>query len=138
MYDSTDLTNLQNLKVFQYVENFIQFRLQADGVQVMVYDFGLNKLPIKFSKHKDWDYNNFFCFVSANNKDEIIYYEEGQNNKEVYALDLLHFALKHADTKIKIDKDLPLGADDKKFGVGMVGLLEGRETQDHIKEKEII
>merc|ERR1712151_1404306 len=69
LYNSTDFTESTraNLKTFSFVENFLQFRLYIDSMQVMAYDFGLNKLPVKFSRHPQFDYKDFFVYAKNDN-----------------------------------------------------------------------
>lgn len=138
LYNSTDINKTHNLKVMNYTENFIQLRLGHQDLQVMAYDFGLNKLPVKFSRHPKWDYQDFFCFVSAENKQDIIVLEDESNRRDVAALDLIHFAMINADRKLKIPKDFMIGEVDTEYGVSLIGLLEGKEAHDLEKKKKVL
>jgi hypothetical protein len=74
--------------------------------------------------------------VSATRKDQILTFESNRQN--IHALDLIQFALRHGDRTSKIPKDLTMTDQDKKFDVTLTGLLEGRDAQEYLPEKEII
>lgn len=155
LFNSTAYDVTPTLKTFQYVENFLQFRLHIDSIQVMAYDFGLNKLPVKFGKHPEFNNEEFVAFVKDKpqpvdegvmNKKiqrEIIVYEEIDRYAEgskLNALDLIHFAMRESTMKHKIDKDFQIRDEDKENGVSLIGLMEGREAHEaaELKEKEVI
>jgi hypothetical protein len=73
--------------------------------------------------------------VSATRKDQILNFES--NGQNIHALDLIQFALRHGDRTSKIPKDLTMTDQDKKFDVSLTGLLEGRDAQEYLPEKEI-
>jgi hypothetical protein len=74
--------------------------------------------------------------VSATWKDHILTFES--NGQNIHAVDLIQFALRHSDRSSKIPKDLTMTDQDKKFDVSLTGLLEGRDVQECLPEKEII
>lgn len=145
LYNSTDFSasTRENLKTFAFVENFIQFRLHVDSIQVMAYDFGLNKLPVKFSKHPQFDHKDFFVYAKNDAskepiKREFSVFEDNTSDNTIHALDLIHFTLKSSSISVKIPKDFEVSAEEKAMGISMLGLMEGRDMQDSVKEREVI
>jgi len=94
----------------------------------MAYDFGLNKLPVKFAKHPKFNNDDFIVFVKdrvesveeqgkIGKRDIIVYegfdqYAEDEGKSKFHALDLIHFALKESTMKYKIEKDLKIIEED--------------------------
>ena len=145
LYNSTDFSESTraNLKTFAFVENFLQFRLYIDSMQVMAYDFGLNKLPVKFSRNPKFDSKDFFIYAKNENsngkvKREFNVFDEIDYENKIHALDLIHFALRNSSVNVKIPKDFTVSEDEKAAGITMLGLMEGRDAQDLVREKEVI
>jgi len=145
LYNSTDFSESTraNLKTFAFVENFLQFRLYIDSMQVMAYDFGLNKLPVKFSRNPQFDSKDFFIYAKNDNsngkvKREFNVFDEIDYENKIHALDLIHFALRNSSINVKIPKDFAVSKDEEAAGITMLGLMEGRDVQDQVREKEVI